>query len=136
MKTFRKPFVFSFLPLLALFLTFTQLNSCEEEDNPIKELNNVLVGTWQAIPTWAYKPYKDLIIEFKADHSIDLYFPFVGDAYYLTSETSLEIIHMENMSHRSYTISFNGDQTITIYNFQDGKTTQVEKNITFEKIKQ
>lgn len=136
MKTFRKPFVFHLVPLFLLFFTFTLLSGCEEEkEDLLAELKATLIGTWQVIPTDEYKPYKDLIIEFKADNTIDLYFPHRGNTYYLISETELKINWKEITRNDIYKISFNKDQTITIYNFDDGTTSEVEKNITFKKIR-
>lgn len=138
MKTFQKPFVFSFLPLLALFLTFTLLSGCEEEkEDPLAELKATLIGTWQVIPTDEYKPYLDYntIIEFKTDHTIGLYEPFIDATYNLITEKSLYIKWKDNTGGYVYEISFNEDQTITIYNFEDNSVTEVIKNITFKKIR-
>lgn len=128
---------FSFLSS-RIFLVFSLLclsfPGCKKEGlDPLDEWRTRLIGTWQAIPTDEYKPYKDLIIEFKADNTIDLYFPHQGNTYYLISETELKINWKEITRNDVYKISFNKDQTITIYNFDDGTTSEVEKNITFKK---
>lgn len=123
------------LQILVLLISITILPACEEKQDPLFQLKSTLIGTWQAIPTEEYKPFRDLFIEFKANNTIDKHPTFLGDIYTLISETSLDVRWEDGRGGYTYEISFNKNGTITIYNFEDASITQIEKNITFKKIK-
>lgn len=134
MKTMKKSSLCFMLSFVGLLFLSTLLISCDNDDEPRPDNQTTLIGTWQAIPTKEYTPWQELTIEFKADQTIHLYAPYLGDSYNLVGETKLEIIKKENSARLTYDITFNEDQTITIYNFQDGTETLNVKNITFKKV--
>lgn len=137
MENLKKTSLSKFLKLCALLLSFTLLPGCEEDAILLAGLKNILIGTWQAIPTEQYKPSGELLIEFKADNTIGLHPTMTGDTYSLISTSAIDIRWEHDYGQGGYTyeITFNEDLTITIYNFHDGTTTLNEKNITFKKIK-
>lgn len=133
MKTMNKSSLCFMLSFLGLFFLSTLLVSCDNDDEPQPDNKTALTGTWQAIPTNEYTPWQELTIEFKADQTIHLYTPYQGDSYNLVG-SKLEIIKKGSSARQTYDITFNEDQTITIYNFQDGTDTLNIKNITFKKV--
>ena len=119
----------------ALFLLSILTISCKDND-PLTEMKAKLIGTWQAIPTAEYKPYKELFIEFKSDQTIGLYEPYLGEVYNLIDESSLTIGWKGSSVGYVFALSYNTDHTITIYRMEDGDPGPFYiKNITFKKIR-
>lgn len=134
MKTMKKSTLFFFLSCIGWLCLFPLLTSCDKDEESPSATQNKLVGIWEAVPTLTYYASSPALrIAFKADQTIGLYPVYQGDRYHLLSETQLEIIKKENEVRQIYTISFNENQTLTIYNFQDGTDTYNIKNITFKK---
>ena len=118
--------------LLLLVLLIVGI-SCSNDENKYDSEYLKLVGSWKVVGSSATDmPISDILI-FQKDGLIDAYEPLIGWSYILVSDSEIKFQDSTGGKALFCKFTFNGDSTLTICNFVDGRLTEVVKNITFSK---